>query len=88
MGSEKKMSSLKSFFIYHDKQDLTKSTKMNHSHLFLYKNALQSFRNTMSAKTQTLEDILIVFGRKYVKLEFQVTAKHKWHMLEFETNTM
>ena len=31
--------------------------------------------------------MLIVFRRKYVKLESQATAKHKWHKLTFAPNT-
>ena len=46
------------------------------------------FRNINTANRQTLEDILAVFRRKYVKPESQATAKHKWHRLVFDTNTM
>ena len=35
-----------------------------------------------------MEDILAVFRRKYVKPESQATAKHKWHRLVFDPNTM
>ena len=52
------------------------------------KNALQTFRNINTANRQTLEDILAVFRRKYVKPESQATAKHKWHKLVFDPNTM
>ena len=34
-----------------------------------------------------LDDVLIVFRRKYVKPESQATAKHKWHKLTFDPNT-
>ena len=34
-----------------------------------------------------LDDVLIVFRRKYVKSESQATAKHKWHKLTFDPNT-
>ena len=37
---------------------------------------------------QTLEDVLGVSRRKYVKPESQATAKHKWHRLTFDPNTM
>ena len=59
--------------------DLTETMKINHFHSILQKNALQTFRNINTANRQSLEDILAVFRRKYVKPESQVTAKHKWH---------
>ena len=36
---------------------------------------------------KTLDDVLLVFRRKYVKPESQATAKHKWHKLTFDPNT-
>ena len=68
--------------------DMTETMKINHFHSLLRKNALQTFRNVNSANRQTLEDILAIFRRKYVKPESQATAKHKWHKLVFDPNTM
>ena len=68
--------------------DMTETMKINHFHSLLRKNALQTFRNINSANRQTLEDILAIFRRKYVKPESQATAKHKWHKLVFDPNTM
>ena len=51
------------------------------------KKALQRFRNISASKKKTLNDVLIVFRRKYVKPESQATAKHKWHKLTFDPNT-
>ena len=68
--------------------DMTETMKINHFHSLLRKNALQTFRNINSTNRQTLEDILAVFRRKYVKPESQATAKHKWHKLVFDPNTM
>ena len=68
--------------------DMTETMKINHFHSLLRKNALQTFRNINSANRQTFEDILAVFRRKYVKSESQATAKHKWHKLVFDPNTM
>ena len=68
--------------------DMTESMKINHFHSLLRKNALQTFRDINSANRQTLEDILAVFRRKYVKHESQATAKHNWHKLVFDPNTM
>ena len=68
--------------------DMTEAMKINHFHSLLRKNALQTFRNINTANRQTLEVILAVFRRKYVKPESQATAKHKWHRLVFDLNTM
>ena len=62
--------------------------KINHFHSLLRKGALQTFRNINSINRQTLEDVLIIFRRKYVKPESQATAKHKWHRLTFDPTTM
>ena len=67
---------------------MTEQMKINHFHSLLRKGALQTFRNINSINRQTLEDVLIIFRRKYVKLESQATAKHKWHRLTFDPNTM
>ena len=68
--------------------DMTETMKINHVHSLLRKNALQTFRNINKANRQTLEDILAVFCRKYIEPESQATAKHKWHRLVFDPNTM
>ena len=68
--------------------NLTETMKMNHFHSLLRKNALQTFRNINTANRQSLEDILAVFRRKYVKPESQATAKHKWLRLVFDPDTM
>ena len=67
---------------------MTEQMKINHFHSLLRKGALQTFRNINSINRQTLEDVLISFRRKYVKPESQATAKHKWHRLTFDPNTM
>ena len=69
-------------------EDLFHTMKINHFHSLLRKNALQTFRNISSSNRQTLEDVLVIFRRKYVKPESQATAKHKWHRLAFDPNTM
>ena len=68
--------------------DLTEAMKINLFHAHLRKNALQTFRNINTANRQTLEDILVIFRRKYVKPESQATAKHKWHKLTFDPEKM
>ena len=67
---------------------MTEQMKINHFHSLLRKGALQTFRNINSLNRQTLEDVLVIFRRKYVKPESQATAKHKWHRLTFDPNTM
>ena len=67
--------------------EMTEAVKINHFHAHLRKEALQTFRNISASNKKTLDDVLIVFGRKYVKPESQATAKHKWHKLTFDPNT-
>ena len=67
--------------------EMTEAMKINHFHAHLRKEALQTFRNISTKNKKTLDDVLIVFRRKYVKPESQVTAKHKWHKLTFDPNT-
>ena len=67
---------------------MTEQMKINHFHSLLRKGALQTFRNINSINRQTLEDVLIIFRRKYVKPESQATTKHKWHRLTFDPTTM
>ena len=49
---------------------------------------MQTFRNINSNNRQTLEEVLVIFRRQYVQPESQATAKHKWHSLIFDPNTM
>ena len=51
------------------------------------KKALQTFGNKSASNTKTLDDLLIVLQRKYVKPESQATAKHKGHKLTLDPNT-
>ena len=67
--------------------EMTEAMKINHFHAHLRKEALQTFRNISTVNKKTLDEVLIVFRRKYVKPESQATAKHKWHKLTFDPNT-
>ena len=67
---------------------MTERMEINHFHSLLRKGAVQTFRNMNSTNRQTLEDVLVIFGRKYVKTESQATTKHKWHQLTLNPNTM
>ena len=67
--------------------EMREAMKINHFHAHLRKDALQTFRNVRASNMKTLDDVLIVFRRNYVKQESQATAKHKWHKLTFDPNT-
>ena len=67
--------------------EMTEAMKINHFHAHLRKETLQTFRNISALNKKTLDDVLIVFRRKYFKPESQATAKHKWHKLTFDPNT-
>ena len=67
--------------------EMTEAMKINHFHAHLRKEALQTFRDISAINKKTLDDVLIVFRRKFVKPESQATAKHKWHKLTFDPNT-
>ena len=67
--------------------EMFEQMKINHFHSLLRKNALQTFRNISTANRQTLEDVFVIFRQKYVKPQYQATAKHKWHCLVFDPNT-
>ena len=46
--------------------------------------ALKTFKNIQRTPTTTLEDILKVFCKKYVKLESSASAKHRFNRLAFD----
>ena len=64
--------------------DMTEAMKVNHFHSHLRKEALQTFKNIQSTSRTTLEDVLVIFRRKYVKPQSVATAKHRWHRLTFD----
>ena len=67
--------------------EMTEAMKINHFHAHLRKEALQTFRNISALNKKTLDEVLIVFRRKYVRPKSQATAKHIWHKLTFDPNT-
>ena len=67
--------------------EMTEAMRINHFYAHLRKEALQTFGNISALNKKNLDDVLIVFRRKYVKPESQATAKHKWHKLTFDPNT-
>ena len=58
--------------------------KINHFHAHLRGLALKTFKNIQRTPTTTLEDILKVFRRKYVKPESSASAKHRFNRLFFD----
>ena len=67
--------------------EMTEAMKINLFHAHLQKEVFQTFRNKSASNKKTLDDVLIVFRRKYVKPESQATAQHQWHKLTFDPNT-
>ena len=65
--------------------NLTEDMKINHFHGQLRCLPLKTFKNIQRTPTTTLEDILKVFRRKYVKLESSASAKHRFNRLAFDT---
>ena len=64
--------------------NLTEKMKINHFHAHLRGLALKTFKNIQRTPNTTLEDILKVFRRKYVKPESSASAKHRFHRLSFQ----
>ena len=64
--------------------NLTEEIKINHFHAHLRGLALKTFKNIQRTPTTTLEDILKVFRRKYVKTETSALAKHRFNRLAFD----
>ena len=64
--------------------NLTEEMKINHFHANLRGLALKTFKNIQRTPTTTLEDILKVFRRKYVKPESSASAKHRFNRLAFD----
>ena len=64
--------------------NLTEDMKINHFHAHLRGLALKTFKNIQRTPTTSLEDILKVFRRKYVKPESSASAKHRFNKLSFE----
>ena len=63
---------------------LTENMKINHFHAHLRGLALKTFKNIQRFPTTTLEGILVVFRRKYVKPESSASAKHRFNRLMFQ----
>ena len=66
--------------------EMTKTLKINHFYAHLRKEAIKLIPNKSATNKTILEDVLIVFRRKYVKLESWAFAKHKWNKPTFDPN--
>ena len=64
--------------------NLTEEMKINHFHAHLRGLALKTFKNIQRTPKTTLEDILKVFRRKYVKPDSSASAKHRFNRLAFD----
>ena len=64
--------------------DLTESMKVNHLHPDLRKETLQTFKNIHFTARTTVEDVPVIFRRKYVKEQSVATAKTRWQRLTFD----
>ena len=64
--------------------NLTEDMKINHFHAHLRGLGLKTFKNIQRTPTTTIEDILKVFRRKYVKPESSASAKHRFNRLSFD----
>ena len=67
--------------------EMTEALKINHFHSHLRGETLETFRIKNSDNKRALEDVLILFRRKYVRPQSQATVKHNWHNLSFDPNT-
>ena len=63
---------------------LREEMKINHFHAHLRGLALKTFKNIQRTPSTTLQDILVVFRRKYVKPESSASAKHRFNRLMFQ----
>ena len=66
---------------------MTEAMKINHFYAHSRKEAPQAFRNMSASNRKVLDDVLLLFGRKYFKPESQATPKHKRQKLMFGPNT-
>ena len=64
--------------------NLTEEMKINHFYAHLRGLALKKFNNIQRTPTTTLEDILKVFRRNYVKPGSSASAKHRINRLAFD----
>ena len=64
--------------------NLLEDMKINHFHVHRRSLALKTYKNIQRTQNTTLEDIIKVFRRKYVKPESSASAKHRFNRLSFD----
>ena len=64
--------------------NLLEDMKINHFHAHRRGLALKTDKNIQRTPNTTLEDIIKVFRRKYVKPESSASAKHRFNRLSFD----
>ena len=57
--------------------EVPEAMRVKHFPSHLQKDALQIFRNINASNKQTLEDVVIIFGHKYVKSQYHKAQKNK-----------
>ena len=67
--------------------ETSEAMKTNNFYSHLQNKTLQAFRNITVNNKRTLEHLLIIFWRKDVAAESQVTAKHKGYRAIFDPDT-
>ena len=63
---------------------LTEEMEINHFHAHLRGLAVKTFKNIQRTPSTTLEDILVVFRRKYVKPQSSASAKQRFNQPKFQ----
>ena len=63
---------------------LSEEHRINYFHSLMRGDALQTFKNITSPVRECLEEILVIFRRKYVKPQSMATAKHNFQRLVFD----
>ena len=67
-------------------EDWDDEMRIYYFHTLLRDEALQTFKSIQRNRTTTLEDVLRIFRRKYVRPESQASAKVRWHKMNFDPN--
>ena len=58
---------------------LSEQKNIKYFHSLLRNGALPTFRNINPTNRQTLQDVLVIFRKKYVRQKSHAAAKHEWH---------
>ena len=88
-GKKRENDLFESLFQTMHKMQLEMPEAMKNYHLpsDLRKEAFQTNKNINASNKRTLEDVFIIFRRKYVRPQSRAKPKHKWLTLTFDHNT-